>query len=223
MSLDTAFFLGEEDTGAGQGKTLEFDRNPTVLLVFAANRFTRSAARFYQERFGIGAMDWRMLVMLTKEPDIPVARASKVIGIDKAAVSRSLQRLEKAGLAVPERLGTDDRRKSWTLTEDGHALHARMLESALERQAKLLDGFTKEEAEAFAGSLRRFLANLDAPLLRVSRRGRVRVRRRRTRVRSARSASVRSGAIRLVSRSVSRPANGRILLCPERWSSAPGA
>ena len=160
MSLDTAFFLGEEDTGAGQGKTLEFDRNPTVLLVFAANRFTRSAARFYQERFGIGAMDWRMLVMLTKEPDIPVARASKVIGIDKAAVSRSLGRLADKGLVRFTTPGGDTRRKSWALTEEGVSLHETILKEALARQEKLLKGFEKEEVLLFNSFLKRLQDNI---------------------------------------------------------------
>lgn len=160
---DDMFLVHPDGSDDGPAETtLSFTRAPSVLIAFAGNRFTRSAARHYQKEFGIGAMDWRMLVMLTREPGSPVSHAARTIGIDKAAVSRSLQRLEKAGLAVPESAASDGRRKSWSLTAEGHALHARMLESALERQAKLLEGFTKEEAEAFAGSLRRFLANLDA-------------------------------------------------------------
>ena len=159
MSLDTDFFLNEE-SDAGQGKTLEFDRNPTVLLVFAANRFTRSAARFYQDEFGIGAMDWRMLVMLTKERDIPVARASKVIGIDKAAVSRSLGRLAEKGLAQFATPQGDSRRKTWSLTGKGVDLHAVILKEALNRQEKLLQGFSKEEVLLFNGFLKRLQDNI---------------------------------------------------------------
>jgi DNA-binding MarR family transcriptional regulator len=159
---DDMFLVHPDGTADGPAETtLSFTRAPSVLIAFAGNRFTRSAARHYQKTFGIGAMDWRMLVMLTREPGSPVSHAARTIGIDKAAVSRSLQRLEKAGLAVPETTGSDSRRKSWSLTAEGHALHARMLQSALERQARLLDGFTEEEAEAFSAYLRRFLANLD--------------------------------------------------------------
>jgi len=159
MSLDTAFFLSDE-AELGQGQTLEFDRNPTVLLVFAANRFTRSAARFYQDQFGIGAMDWRMLVMLTKEPDIPVARASKVIGIDKAAVSRSLGRLSEKGLVEYSTPEGDSRRKTWKLTEEGEELHAAILKEALLRQEKLLKGFDKEEVLLFNSFLKRLQGNI---------------------------------------------------------------
>lgn len=141
--------------------TLSFQKSPTVLLNFAANRFTRMAARHYQDRFGIGAMDWRMLVMLTREPGSSVAHASRTIGIDKAAVSRSLKRLEQAGLARAEVAGTDERRKSWTLTDEGHRLHSQMLAVALDRQKELLHGFSGEEVQAFTSYLARFLENLD--------------------------------------------------------------
>lgn len=160
---DDMFLVHPDGTDSGPAETtLSFTRAPSVLIAFAGNRFTRSASRHYQKAFGIGAMDWRMLVMLTREPGSPVSHAARTIGIDKAAVSRSLRRLEKSGLAVPESHGSDERRKNWTLTAEGQALHARILQAALERQAKLLEGFTTKETEAFAGSLRRFLANLDA-------------------------------------------------------------
>lgn len=141
--------------------TLGFSRTPTVLLNFAANRFTRNAARIYQKRFGIGAMDWRMLVMLTRVPGSSVAVASRTIGIDKAAVSRSLQRLQQAGLAEATSDGPDTRRKNWTLTAKGRAVHDEILQVALDRQKKLLAGFSAEEVTRFNSYLRRILDNLD--------------------------------------------------------------
>lgn len=141
--------------------TLSFRRSPTVLLNFAGNRFTRSAARFYQQEFGLGAMDWRMLVMLTREPGSSVSHAARTIGIDKAAVSRSLQRLESAGLAQAETPAGDERRKTWSLTPDGIALHARVLPAALARQRALLKGFSAEEVATLTGFLNRMLDNLD--------------------------------------------------------------
>lgn len=142
-------------------ETLGFSRTPTVLLTFAANRFTRSAARLYQEQFGIGAMDWRMLVMLTRAPGSSVAAASKTIGIDKAAVSRSLKRLQDADLAEATCQSSDPRRKEWTLTPKGQKLHSEILAVALDRQKKLLEGFSAKEVDLFNDFLRRFLENLD--------------------------------------------------------------
>ena len=108
----------------------------------------------------VGVMDWRMLVMLTREPECSGGRAAQLTGIDKAAVSRSLQRLEAAGLAQAEAPPEDERRKSWRLTAAGHALHARVLPYALERQRDLLKGFSADEVATLTGLLQRCLANL---------------------------------------------------------------
>lgn len=158
--LPDDMFLVHTDDGAAQ-PTLSFRRSPNVLLTFAANRFTRITARDNQQRFGIGAMDWRMLVMLTRAPGSSVSEAARTIGIDKAAVSRSLVRLEKAGLVRPDPDAGSRFRKRWVLSDDGVGLHAKMLAASLERQKHLLAGFTRDEVDQFTDYLSRFLANLD--------------------------------------------------------------
>ncbi len=157
------FFLVEVNADASEDplKTLSFSRSTTVLLNFAANRFTRNAARVYQSEFGIGAMDWRMLVMLTRAPGSSVAHASKTIGIDKGAVSRCLSRLEAAGLAHASCQLNDTRRKEWSLTDAGTQLHNRILKVAMARQHKLLAGFSQAEVTQFNSYLQRLLHNLE--------------------------------------------------------------
>jgi len=153
------FLFRPEDTAGGERVTLSFRRTPTVLLTFAANRFTRAASRLYQRRFGIGAMDWRMLVMLAREPGSGVSHAGRTIGIDKGAVSRSLQRLAKRGLV--EATDGPPNRPGWRLTDAGGDLHDRILDLAMTRQGRLLDGFSEDEIRAFNDYLQRFLSNLD--------------------------------------------------------------
>lgn len=162
-NLTDDLFLVEPSEAADSptDPTLSFSRTPTVLLTFAANRFTRSASRQYQAQFGIGAMDWRMLVMLTREPGSSVSHASRTIGIDKAAVSRCLKRLETAGLVRPDTPGPDDRRRIWTLTPEGVRMHEDILRVALDRQKDLLDGFSRQDVQTFTEYLDRFLRNLD--------------------------------------------------------------
>ncbi|MEP4037002.1 MULTISPECIES: MarR family winged helix-turn-helix transcriptional regulator [unclassified Pseudophaeobacter] len=141
--------------------TLSLRNSPVVLVSFAGSRLTREATRAYQAEFGIGVMDWRMLVMLTRSPGCSVAEAARITGIDKAAVSRSLQRLEGNGLAQSQALGEDERRKSWSLTPKGQELHGRILPRALERQNGLLRGFSQDEIARFTDYLQRFLANIE--------------------------------------------------------------
>ena len=150
----------EQDEDGRSRQTLSFSRSPTVLLNFAANRFTRNASRHYQNAFGIGAMDWRMLVTLTRDPGSSVSHASATIGIDKGAVSRSLARLEKEGLAKAQCNSPDERRKEWFLTDKGQELHDNVLVAALERQKHLLQGFSKDEVAELNRLLSKLLENL---------------------------------------------------------------
>ena len=129
--------------------------------MWAANSFNRSASRHYQNEFGISAMEWRMLVMLCKEPDVPVTAASPAVGYDKGAVSRALSKLEKLGLAEAIANGTNPRSRLWHLTPEGYELHDRMLEDVLARQKQVLSGFTPREIKKFNEMLRRFRENLD--------------------------------------------------------------
>jgi len=156
------FFVEDVERSDGSGsKSLNLDNNPTVLLVWAANSFNRSASRHYQNTFGISAMEWRMLVMLCKEPDVPVTAASPAVGYDKGAVSRALSKLEKLGLAEAIANGTNPRSRLWHLTPEGYELHDRMLEDVLARQKQVLSGFTPREIKKFNEMLRRFRENLD--------------------------------------------------------------
>ncbi|MCA1243308.1 MarR family winged helix-turn-helix transcriptional regulator [Stappia stellulata] len=159
---DELFLVTMEDDDQAARSTLSFSRSPTVLLTFAANRFGRAASRIYQERYGVGVMDWRMLVMLTREPGATVTLSSETIGIDKAAVSRCLQRLHEKGLVSQGPVHANGRSRGWSLTEKGHALHATILAEALERQRHLFAGFSPEEIATLCGMLTRFLENLSA-------------------------------------------------------------
>ena len=162
LTDDMFLVLPNSSDSSPAAPTLSFSRSPTVLLTFAGNRSTRSASRAYSQEFGIGAMDWRMLVMLTREPGSSVSHAARTIGIDKAAVSRSLHRLQDSGLVSGTAEGGDLRRKDWVLTKAGQEMHARILARALDRQKATLSGFSPSEVAEFTSYLSRFLTNLEA-------------------------------------------------------------
>lgn len=140
--------------------TLSFSNSSTILLTFAANRYTRYTSQHYQQEFGIGAMDWRMLVMLAREPGSSVTHASRTIGIDKGAVSRSMKRLEAEGLIQVTSVPHDARQKIWTLTKRGAEIHDDILAASLKRQKQILKNFTQEEVEMLNHYLLRMLKNL---------------------------------------------------------------
>lgn len=142
--------------------TLSFSRTPTVLLTFAANLFTRKSAVALTKQFGIGAMDWRMLVMLTRHPGASVAQSAETIGIDKAAVSRSLGRLLDKQLVKSIAKESDPRRKQWMLTANGRILHDEILVVVLDWLREQLDGFTDADIAELSRLLKKLHENLQA-------------------------------------------------------------
>ncbi len=160
--LSDEMFLIPLDTGPKRpvSETLSFTDAPVVQMIFLANRYTRHISKIYLEQFGVGVMDWRMLVMLAREPECSVAHASRTIGIDKAAVSRCLKRLEKQGLAKVSSIGNDERRKEWVLTQRGGTLHDKILKVSLAEQKKLLAGFSRDEVSSLNDQLSQLLDNL---------------------------------------------------------------
>lgn len=117
------------------------------LLTFLANKLATGASQCYRKHFGIGVVEWRMLSMLAVENGITANRICQVIGLDKSAVSRSLQALEASGYVGSRVDPGDARRNTVSLTEAGRALHDRVLLVALERERRLLSGLSSEEVD----------------------------------------------------------------------------
>ncbi|TNF51967.1 MAG: MarR family transcriptional regulator [Burkholderiales bacterium] len=158
---DELFLIEVQDPLSGVTvPALRADRSPAMLLSFAANHFTDAASRHFKEAFDLGAVDWRLLFLFAREPGGTAAMAARTIGIDKGAVSRSLQRLEAEGLVVAGDLHANGRSRGWTLTAQGRRMHNRLLKIALARQKDVLAGFDVNEVEAFCAFLLRFQSNL---------------------------------------------------------------
>ena len=78
------------------------------------------------------------------------------------SVSRSVARLDALGLLEVEALGSDPRRKTLALNGEGQALHDRILDRALQREAILIDGVDGEDLEAFLRVMRIMRRNVEA-------------------------------------------------------------
>lgn len=89
------------------------------------------------------------------EDQITANRICQVIGLDKSAVSRSLQLLEKAGRITGQVDSQDARRYAVSLTAEGRALHDRVLKVALEREQRLLSDLDPTEVETLINLLAR--------------------------------------------------------------------
>jgi DNA-binding MarR family transcriptional regulator len=139
---------------------LNLTRYVPALLNFLSNKLSAGASQCYRKHFGIGVVEWRMLSMLAVESHITANRICQTIGLDKSAVSRSLQSLEVAGHIRSQVDPKDARRYTVSLTDSGKALHQRVLKVALERERRLLSGLSDSEVDTLIELLGRMHAQV---------------------------------------------------------------
>jgi DNA-binding MarR family transcriptional regulator len=120
----------------------------TKVAIFA-NRLSRAASRFYRERFGIGVVEWRLMMFIGHASETRANRICGAIDLDKGAVSRSLRVLRRMGIVSVREDGADSRRHNVALTAKGRALHDRIVPVALQRQRELVADLTPHEVETF--------------------------------------------------------------------------
>lgn len=130
-------------------KVIDLNTYIPSFLSTINNALSRGASQKYREQFGIGIVEWRVMSMLAIEPNIPAVRIGEVICTDKGQVSRALLSLSEANLAVSEIVSADVRKKNWWLSTAGYAMHARILEIAIEREKQLIAGCDPEDIETF--------------------------------------------------------------------------
>jgi DNA-binding MarR family transcriptional regulator len=152
----------------GQARAvLDLERYVPALLVFLANKLTSGASAILRRHFGVGTTEWRTMAMLAVEPWIAAGRVCKVIGFDKAAVSRTLALLQDKGLIRARSHQSDGRSLVYALTEKGWRLHDRILKISLEREQRLLEDLSGGEREvliALLNRLHRRIPAMNAPI-----------------------------------------------------------
>lgn len=139
---------------------LNLGRYVPAIINLLANKLATGASQCYRKHFGIGVVEWRLLAMLKVEDNITANRMCQAIGLDKSAVSRSLQLLEKAGYVGSQVDSQDARRNTVSLTAEGLALHDRVLKVALERERRLLGDLSAEEVDTLINLLGRLQAQV---------------------------------------------------------------
>ena len=147
--------------GASRKRAPRKARAPTAesgvsaLVVLVANKLTSGASTAYRGAFGIGTVESRMLVQVAAERWISPQRISRLGGIDKGGVSRSMKLLLDRGLLVARDSPTDARSVELALTAKGQAVHDRIARVAAERERRLLAGLSKTRVRSLVITLQR--------------------------------------------------------------------
>ncbi|WP_225774782.1 MarR family winged helix-turn-helix transcriptional regulator [Pseudomonas sp. Marseille-Q5115] len=140
---------------------LDLERYVPALLTSLTNKLSSGASACYRKHYGIGIVEWRVLAMLAVENHITANRVGQVIGLDKSAISRSLQALEREGYVTSEVDTKDARRHTVSLTPSGRQLHDRVLETAVRREEVLLADLSEREVDTLIDLLHRMSRQLE--------------------------------------------------------------
>lgn len=114
-----------------QGERL---RHPQVLgdlLIYRLGRLYATAGamtlRVCEGEFGIPRREWRLLAVLGEAGALQPSDLATRAELDRARTSRALAGLQAKGLVERRAVARDRRLAHVTLTDEGRALHARML------------------------------------------------------------------------------------------------
>lgn len=127
------------------------------LITSLSVRLSRSASSFYNQRWGIGTTEYRLLLALGVEHECSAAFVAAAADVDKAAASRSLQVLSQQSLVELVRQG---REMTICLTATGRALSQKLRRSSLQREKRLTNGMTAAEIKRLRADLCRLIENL---------------------------------------------------------------
>ncbi len=148
-----------------EGRTrpvVDLERYVPAYVTWIANKLSRGASQHYLGVFDVGIETWRVLVLLAIEGSISAQQVSRIIGMDKASVSRSFKSMQAKGLISIGLDHDDGRLRIATLTRKGRALHDDIIGIALERERALLSVLTERERDTLVGLLKRLHENLPA-------------------------------------------------------------
>ena len=140
---------------------LDLDNFSSHLFQSISRKKKRNSSKLLRKRYGIGVVEWRLIVGLAKEPEIPASQLSKFTLTDKGLVSKALSSLEKKGLIemIPKTNGSP--RVNYKLTEKGDEIHDEFLPLLLEREYAIFADSDEAEIDLFFDMLKRISRNLD--------------------------------------------------------------
>lgn len=142
--------------------TIDLDRYVPGYLTWVSNKLSRGASSAYLRVFDVGIEMWRLMVLLAIEGKLTANEASRVIGMDKASVSRCFKLMQSKGYIAMRLDAQDGRLRVASFTEAGRRVHDQIIGLALERERAFLSSLTQAERQVFLSLLARLHENLPA-------------------------------------------------------------
>ncbi|MEV0398744.1 MarR family transcriptional regulator [Actinoallomurus sp. NPDC050550] len=127
--------------------------------------FAAKAARGYMEQHlaasGSSFAVWTALFALKAKGPLIQRELADMLGVEGPTLTRHLARMEAEGLIVRRRTSSDRRAAIVDMTDAGRQTFERLSAVVSTSGEHVLDGFSPEEIEQFAGYLSRVIGNVE--------------------------------------------------------------
>lgn len=134
--------------------------NSIGYLVTQAQRLMHRGLGERLQQHGVSVAQWTVLVMLWEVDGLTQRELSERVAVDTATLSRTLDRMERDGLAVRKRSAADRRQVHIHLTGRGAGLWRELVPEAETMLERALEGFSANEEEALRGLLKKLITNV---------------------------------------------------------------
>ena len=125
------------------------------LLSVTSNAVSSRVAEAYRTRFGLRIPEWRVMAVLGDAGALTQRELTSATLMDKVAVNRACKALEDRGLAARIANARDGRSHHLELTDEGRAMHGRIMPLALAMEKRLFESFSEADRATFAHLLSR--------------------------------------------------------------------
>lgn len=116
----------------------------TFRIIGLLDLLRRSGALANRREFGLTGIEWRIMAQVGEHAPLSLNDLTELLNLDAGQLSRTVKALVERGLLDRRRRPTGPAIMI-TLTGDGRALHARMMELARDRNGFLVAGLPSEE------------------------------------------------------------------------------
>jgi DNA-binding MarR family transcriptional regulator len=157
----------DADPGADRGADPRLAPITAMLssrLMVLANLLKRGAILRYKRLAGLSAVEFGLVAELGRRPPMSVARLAEAVGQDKGQISRALAGLVERKLISRAVNPRDNREVLVSLTRSGLAAHDAIVEGALQRNQRLLDGVPADEVAGLLAQIERLTARAEEML-----------------------------------------------------------
>jgi len=129
-----------------------------------AEQMSSALTAIYSSEFGVSLSEWRILALLGQQESMISTDISLCTKMDKAKVSRAVQRLDSEGYLLRQRDELDHRVSHLSLTAAGIDIYNAIIPKALEWEGGLVDTLTAEEFNDLHNLLNKLDQQMKEPL-----------------------------------------------------------